>query len=64
VHNRKVPVTEMTDKIDQVTPEDIQRVAARLWGLESRSKATVVCMGHEDTGSWKEVFSKYGLSSV
>ena len=62
MYNRKVPVTEMTDKIDQVTPDDIKRVAARVFGPESGSKPTVVCMGHEDVRDWREAFSKYGLA--
>jgi processing peptidase subunit alpha len=52
----------MTEKIDQVTPDDISRVAARVFSPESGSKPTVVCMGHEDVRDWREVFSKYGLA--
>ncbi|KAF8078943.1 Metalloenzyme, LuxS/M16 peptidase-like protein [Lyophyllum atratum] len=63
VHNRKVPVTEMTDKIDLVRPEDIRRVAARVFGPKSGNKPTVVCMGHEDTGAWEEVFTKYSVAA-
>jgi len=64
VHNRKVPVTEMTDKIDQVNSDDIRKVAARLFGPESGNKPTVVAMGHEDTGAWEDVFTKYSVASV
>ncbi|KDR85708.1 hypothetical protein GALMADRAFT_109103 [Galerina marginata CBS 339.88] len=64
VHNRKVPVTEMTDKISNVTPQDVHRVAQRIFGPGSGSAPTVVCMGHEDIGDgWREVFTKYGLAS-
>ena len=52
----------MTGKIDQVTPDDVRRVAARVFSPESGSKPTVVCMGHEDVRDWGEVFSKYGLA--
>ncbi|KAJ8523362.1 hypothetical protein ONZ45_g223 [Pleurotus djamor] len=63
VHNRKVPVTEMTDKIDTITSEDIRRVAGRLFGPHSGNKPTVVCMGHEETGDWQSVFKKYSVAS-
>lgn len=52
----------MTNKISQVTPEDIKRVAARVFSPESGSKPTVVCMGHEDVRDWGETFSNYGLA--
>ncbi|KAJ7293016.1 Metalloenzyme, LuxS/M16 peptidase-like protein [Mycena rebaudengoi] len=49
VHNRKIPLTEMIAKIDLLKPADVRKVAAKVFGLESGAKATVVCMGHEDT---------------
>ncbi|KAJ3508614.1 hypothetical protein NLJ89_g5663 [Agrocybe chaxingu] len=64
VHNRKVPVMEMTDKINAVALEDVRRVAARIFSPDSGSKATVVCMGHEDVGDWGPVFTKYGLAGA
>ncbi|TFK56631.1 LuxS/MPP-like metallohydrolase [Heliocybe sulcata] len=64
VHNRKVPVSEMCDKIDEVTPESLRRVAARIFGPESGSKATVVCMGHEDVNDWHAVLKKYGVGGA
>ncbi|KAJ7754934.1 Metalloenzyme, LuxS/M16 peptidase-like protein [Mycena maculata] len=63
VHNRKIPVEEMTEKIDLLTPADIRRAAEKAFGIESGGKATVVCMGHEDTGSWEKVFTKYGVAA-
>ncbi|KAG5647735.1 hypothetical protein DXG03_008458 [Asterophora parasitica] len=63
VHNRKVPVTEMTDKVDLVRPEDIRRVATRIFGPQSGNKPTVVCMGHEETGAWEDVFAKYSVAA-
>ncbi|KXN88857.1 Mitochondrial-processing peptidase subunit alpha [Leucoagaricus sp. SymC.cos] len=63
VHGRKVPITEMTEKIDQVDSNSIRRVAARVFGPDSGSKPTVVCMGHEDAGSYNDVFRKYGLAA-
>ncbi|KAF9502330.1 mitochondrial processing peptidase [Pleurotus eryngii] len=63
VHNRKVPVSEMTDKIDLIGAEDIRRVANRIFGPKSGNKPTVVCMGHEDTGDWQSVFRKYSVAS-
>ncbi|KAF9454199.1 hypothetical protein P691DRAFT_656929 [Macrolepiota fuliginosa MF-IS2] len=63
VHGRKVPISEMTDKIDEVDGHSIRKVAARIFGPDSGSKPTVVSMGHEDTGSFNEVFRKYGLAA-
>ncbi|KAL0951606.1 hypothetical protein HGRIS_008286 [Hohenbuehelia grisea] len=63
VHNRKVPVLEMTDKIDKVTPEDLRRVATRIFGPQSGNKPTVVCMGHEETGDWESTFRKYSVGT-
>jgi processing peptidase subunit alpha len=63
VHGRKVPVTEMTEKIDRVTIQDIRRVAERLFSPGSGGKPTVVVMGHEDIGPYKKVFSDYVLAS-
>lgn len=53
----------MTEKIDQVDDNTIRRVAARVFGPDSGSKPTIVCMGHEDTSSCNEVFRKYGLAA-
>ncbi|KAG6877384.1 hypothetical protein C0992_010156 [Termitomyces sp. T32_za158] len=63
VHGRQVPVTEMTEKVDAVKPEDIRRVAARVFGPQSGNKPTVVCMGHDETGDWEEVFTKYSVGA-
>ncbi|KIL71542.1 hypothetical protein M378DRAFT_155132 [Amanita muscaria Koide BX008] len=63
IHNRKIPVTEMVEKVDQLQPEDIRRVASRIFGPHSTAKPTVVTMGHENTGPCEEVFSKYGVAS-
>lgn len=54
----------MTDKIDLVTGEDIRRVATKVFGPNLGNKATVVCMGHEDTGPWEEVFEKYSVAGA
>ncbi|TFY81488.1 hypothetical protein EWM64_g2523 [Hericium alpestre] len=64
VHNRKIPVSEMCDKIDEVTPESIQRVANRIFGRQSGNKPTVVTMGHEDVGDWKSTMKKYDVGSA
>ncbi|EAU92558.1 mitochondrial processing peptidase [Coprinopsis cinerea okayama7 len=63
VHGRKVPVTEMTAKIDQVDQDAVKRVATRLFGINSGNKPTVVCMGHDDVSNPAEVFRHYGLSA-
>ncbi|CCM04458.1 uncharacterized protein FIBRA_06638 [Fibroporia radiculosa] len=61
VHNRKVPVSEMCEKIDAVTPESLRAVAARIFSPDTAKKATVVCMGKEDLGDWRAVLRKYGI---
>jgi mitochondrial-processing peptidase subunit alpha len=63
VHERPVPVTEMTEKIALVTAKDVQRVAGRIFGPQSGNKATIVCQGHEDVKDWSDVLKKYGLAS-
>lgn len=57
-------MTEMTDKIDQVTPESVHRVAKRIFGPESGNKATVVTMGRDDIGDWRGVLQKYGVAAT
>ena len=61
VHNRKISSSEMREKIDQVTPESVLRVAKRIFGPESGNKATVVTMGRDDIGDWQGVLQKYGI---
>jgi len=51
----------MREKIDQVTPESVLRVAKRIFGPESGNKATVVTMGRDDIGDWQGVLQKYGI---
>ncbi|KAK7058476.1 Mitochondrial-processing peptidase subunit alpha [Paramarasmius palmivorus] len=63
VHNRPVPVTEMTAKIAQVTADDIRRVATRIFGPQSGNRPTIVCQGHEDVKDYQSILKKYGLSS-
>ncbi|RPD82277.1 hypothetical protein L226DRAFT_607430 [Lentinus tigrinus ALCF2SS1-7] len=64
VHGRKIPVSEMCDKIDAVDNATIRRVAARLFGPRSTAKATVVVMGREDVGDYRGVLRKYGLAEA
>lgn len=54
----------MTDRIDEVSQESIQRVAARIFGPDSGSKATIVTMGREDVGDWQGVLRKYGVAAT
>ncbi|KAJ7103226.1 Metalloenzyme, LuxS/M16 peptidase-like protein [Mycena belliarum] len=63
VHKRKISTLEMTDKIDMLKPADIRAVAEKVFGPESGGNPTVVCMGREDTGPWKEVFEKYSVAA-
>jgi mitochondrial-processing peptidase subunit alpha len=62
VYGRKVGAGEMVERIDEVTPESLRRVAIRVFGPESGNKATVVCMGKEDAGDWPAVLKKYGVA--
>ncbi|KAH8102419.1 Metalloenzyme, LuxS/M16 peptidase-like protein [Cristinia sonorae] len=61
VHGRKIPVTEMCEMIDRVDAAKVQHVARRIFGPEVRKQATVVVMGKEDIGDWRETLAKYGV---
>jgi mitochondrial-processing peptidase subunit alpha len=61
VNDRKVPVAEMCDRIDEVTPDSLREVAARVFGPQINKQATIIVMGHEDVGDWKPVLRKYGV---
>ncbi|KAJ7597454.1 mitochondrial processing peptidase [Mycena floridula] len=62
VYDRLVSSQEMAAKIDSVTPNDVQRVAARVFGPSSGNTPTIVCSGHEDVRDCRENLKKYGLS--
>ncbi|KAH9037933.1 mitochondrial processing peptidase [Lactarius hengduanensis] len=64
VHDRKIPISEMADKIDSVTAESLQRVAQRIFGSQSGGKPTVLAMGHQDLGDWETQFRKYDVGVV
>lgn len=51
----------MCDRIDEVTPDSLRDVAARVFGPNVKKQATIVAMGHEDVGDWKSVLKKYGV---
>lgn len=57
-HNRRTRVSEMTGKIDAVTAESLQRVALRVFGLQSGGKPTVLAMGRHDLGDRQVRFRK------
>lgn len=61
VLDRKVPLEEMCEKIDEVTTDSLRDVAIKVFGPKIAKQATVVCMGHDDVGDWKSVLRKYGL---
>ena len=64
VHGRKIPVSEMCDKIDAVDIGTIRTVAARLFAPGTKTaKPTVLVMGHEDIGDYAGVLRKYGLAA-
>ncbi|KAH6917049.1 mitochondrial processing peptidase [Coprinopsis sp. MPI-PUGE-AT-0042] len=63
IHGRKVPITEMTDKIDLVDAASVKRVAGRIFGANSGNKPTVVVMGHDDVSDLQGVFRNYGLAA-
>ena len=64
VHGRKIPVSEMCDKIDEVDQAVIRRVAQRVFGPESRNRATIVVNGREDVGDWRAQLKKYGVGGA
>ncbi|KAL4062967.1 Metalloenzyme, LuxS/M16 peptidase-like protein [Scleroderma yunnanense] len=64
VHNRKIPITDMTAAIDKVTSETIRQVATRIFGPQSGNKATIVTMGRGDLGDWQATLRKYGIASA
>ncbi|KAI0288161.1 mitochondrial processing peptidase [Multifurca ochricompacta] len=64
VHNRKIPISEMADKIDAVTAESLQRVALRIFGSQSGGKPTVLAMGSHDLGDWQSQFRKYDVGTI
>ncbi|KAF8491990.1 mitochondrial processing peptidase [Russula emetica] len=64
VHNRKIPVSEMADKIDAVTAESLQSVALRVFGPQSGGKPTVLAMGRHDLGDWQAQFRKYEVGTI
>ena len=61
VLDRKVPLEEMCEKIDEVTTDSLREVATKVFGSGIAKQATVVCMGHDDVGDWKAVLRKYGV---
>lgn len=65
VHDRKIPVEEMCDRIDEVDAAVIRRVAHRFFGPESKKKPTVVVMAPEDVSSdeCSSTLKKYGVSA-
>ena len=54
----------MFTKIDEVDQAVIRRVGHRIFGPDSRNKATVVVMGREDVGDWGSQLKKYGLGGA
>lgn len=61
VHGRKISVQEMCDKVASVRPEDLRRVAGRVFGADMKGPPTTLVMGRKDIGPWEGVFRKYGL---
>ncbi|CDO73014.1 hypothetical protein BN946_scf185007.g68 [Trametes cinnabarina] len=64
VHGRKVPVSEMCEKIDAIEGSQIRKVAARIFGPRTLTSATVIVQGREDVGDYRSVLHKYGLADV
>lgn len=66
ISNHKIPVVEMCQKIQDLTPDDVRRVAERIFtGKASETgsgKPTIVMQGKRETfGDVEAVFKKYGL---
>lgn len=64
VYGRKVPIQEMCDKVEEITPESLRQAAHGMFGPDSGNKATVVVMGHEDLTDYKGVLRKYGVAGA
>ncbi|KAI9511880.1 mitochondrial processing peptidase [Russula earlei] len=64
VHDRKIPISEMAEKIDAVTSESLQRVALRIFGSQAGGKPTILTMGRHDLGDWQTQFRKYDVGVV
>lgn len=60
VHGRKIGMMEMAMKVEAVTAQDLQRVAHKLFG-ENSKPPTIVSMGKQDTDEWPAVFKAYGV---
>jgi processing peptidase subunit alpha len=64
VHGRRIPVQEMCDKIEKVTPADLMRVANRVFGPRPDVEATVLVLGREDIPDWKGIMRQYGVGRM
>lgn len=64
VHNRKIPVSDMCEKIDEVDQATIRRVAQRVFGPESGHRATVIVNGRKDVDDWQAQLRKYGVGGA
>lgn len=64
VHGRRVPVSEMCEKIELVKSADLMRVAHRVFGPKAAGKPTVLVMGREDIPGWERTFTQYGVGRV
>lgn len=65
VHNRKIPVSEMCDRIDEVDSAAIRRVAQRFFGPESGRNPTVLVMAPENLSleDCSAQLKKYGVAA-
>jgi mitochondrial-processing peptidase subunit alpha len=65
VHNRKIPVSEMCERIDEIDAAMIRRVANRFFGPQSGNKPTVLVMAPEDLppSECNAILKKYGVSA-
>ena len=64
MHGRKIPVSEMCDRIDELTPEDIRRVAHRVFGVDAAKPISTVAMGTGDVGDVGKVLKYYGVGGA
>ena len=61
VLDRRVPLEEMCERIDEVSSDSLRDVAMKVFGPKTAKQATVVCMGRDDVDDWKSVLRKYGV---
>jgi len=61
LYGRKIPVSEMCERIDEVTINDIRRVSHRIFGDGCKQPPSIVVQAEEDLHDIVQSFRKYGV---